>query len=330
MSALQYKILDKCLTAAFLYAKVFGLWIYHIHHSRIRYDFLRVVYSISFYVFMLVGYLTAGKDFVVSANKKLFVSFAFQSIFLLHTNIILISSVSLYSIQFLHYEKRKLAFQKCKEALSLLRLHHFKAVDIRTHLILFVFKSYGIDAFTFAAIWFNWRLTNSGGSSQIYLIFTFIPIIIIRFPINAFYGGILFIETIFRQFNENLDQLLLQAKVPQKCYVEGKKHNSLLTYSRLSEQLDRLSVLHAKLIQATEAFNSVFSFQLVLAIISLLLTMVLRCFYEYIAIVEVITKNSSGGVYRCLLMGCTLSIATFDLYSTCSACESLINQVRKL
>lgn len=330
MSALQYKIFDKCVFAAILYAKVIGLWIYGIEHSRIKYSFLRVVYSISFYVFMLVGYLAVGREFVVSANKTLFVSNAFQSIFLLQTNIILISSVSLYTIQFLQYEKRKFAYEKCKDAVNLVKLHQLKVVDIRKYLVLFISKAVGIDLFTFTAIWFNWSLTQSGSDaySPIYLVFTFLPISIVRFSTNIFYGGTLIVEAIFRQFNQILNDVFLQAKFYQLNNVGRGKVNSVLTYSRLSEEIDRLSVLHSKLIQATEAFNSVFSFQNVLSIILTLLTLVLRCFYEYIAVVEVITKENTGGLYRCIVMGITVSIASYDLHSTCSACESLVNQVR--
>lgn len=330
MPSLQYKIFNKCLASAFLYAKLFGLWLYRIEHNRMKYDLLRVAYSISFYVSMLVGYLAVGRDFVVSVNKQLFVSFAFQSIFLLHTNIISISATSLFWTQFFHYEKRKCAYKKCKEVLNLVKFLNFKTADIRKYLFLFVTKTVVIDAFTFSAILFNWHLTASGGKSHsaINLVFTFLPILIIRFYTNLFYGGTLIIGAIFKQFNQNFNNVLLQAKLKLLHPRDKRGFNSLLTYSRLSEEIARFSALHSKLIEATEAFNSVFSIQVILSIISSLLTLVLRCFYEYIAIVEVTKKKNTEGFYRCVLMGFTVFLALYDLYSTCAACELLVSQVR--
>lgn len=331
-TSFQHKIFETCLAVTFFFVKAFGFWLYKIDHRNrtIKYNFVRIAYSICFSCFLVAGYFAVGREFVYATNRKLFVSFAFQSIFSLHTYIIVISCVSLYLNQYREYEKRQFAYEKCREVIDSLKFYHFKMLDNRKYLVLYIIKAVVIDVFVFITLWFNWRIIGVTSSfSQLYLLaFTFLPLMILRFYTNLFYGGILIIEATFKRFNQNLNDIVLQARLLYTKNGGKSKLNSLLKYCELSEEIERLSRLHAKLIEATTAFNSIFSVQMVLSVISLLLTLVLRCFYQYIAIVEVITKNGSAELYRCFFMCCVIFTASYDLYSTSDACESLVTQVR--
>ncbi len=331
-SNIQYKILRKCFAVIFFFVKFSGIWIYkidHRNHRKIEYNFRRIVYSISFFCSMLVGYLAAGREFVYSVNRKLFVSFAFQSVFRLHTDIIMISSISLYTVHYLQYDIRKIAYEKCSEVIDLLKSYQWNIeVDVRKYLVLFFIKTVVIDVITFTTIYTNWRVTVGGISiSQLYLLaFTFLPVIVVRFYTNLFYGGTLCIKTIFQQLNKSLSDVLFDAKLFNLKMNVGN-YQSMQKVSRLCNDLDKLSIFHLKLVRATEAFNSVFSFQIVLSIISLVLVLVMRCFYEYVAIVEFLTKNSTASLYRSIFMIFTMYMSVYDLYSTSNACESLEKQV---
>lgn len=266
---------------------------------------------------MLTGYVAIGREFVNSANRKLFVSFPFQLVFHIHTNIIVISSFTLYTLPYLQYNKRKCVYDKCKEMMDLVKCYQWKiGVDIRKYLVLFIIKTVVTDTFTFLAIWTNWRLIGAGNIKEFYLLaFTFLPIAIVRFYTNLFYGGVLCMEATFKQLNKNLNDFVRDSKLFQ-------------SYAGFSKDLDKLSIFHFKLIQATNAFSSVFSFQIVLSLLSMVIILVLRCFYQYVAIVGVITRTDTAAIYRCIFMCVAILMSLYDLYSTSDACQSLEKQAR--
>lgn len=328
----QYKIFKKCLAVTFFLAKAYGFWLYKNDHDqrKIKYDFVRIAYSICFSTSLFCGYFAVGQEFLYSANKTMFVSFAFQLVFFVHTYIIVISCTSLFLNSYLEYEKRKFAYEKCKEVIDSLKLYDFKMLDIRKYLVLFIVKAAVIDALVFTTFWVNWIFIAATKSFyEFYILaFTFLPLMILRLYINLFYGGVLIIEVIFKQLNKNLNDLIRQAS---ELYTKsaGKKKFSMRKHWELCEELEKISVLHAKLIDATKAFNSLFSVQMVLSVVSLLFILVLRFFYLYIATVELITKKGGiSEIHRCISLCCSITLAWYDLYSTSSACDSLVTQVR--
>lgn len=323
----QNKVLRKFVAVTFFFAKLFGLWIYETDgkNRKIKYNFIRTIYSICFSILLLFGHLVVGREFLYSVNQKLFFSFTFQAIFFLHVNIVFISFLSLYLNQYLQYEKRKFVYTKCAEVIDLLVFHQFEIGDVQKNLILFIIKAVVIDALILVVIWFNWRSIGAANPfSHLYLlVFNVLPLVVVRFYTNLFYGGILILAAVFRQFNKKLNDIVLHLEK-----MEKHKFSSVRKYCKLIDEFDKLSILHSKMIEATKAFNSVFSFQTILMVTSLLAVLVLRLFYQYVEIVKAITKTGSSGIERCILMCCVIFLASYDLYSTSDACESLVTQVR--
>lgn len=327
----QYKILKKCFALTVFFVKAFGFWLYKIDHRNrtIKYDFFRVIYSISLNIFFLYGYSTVGSDFVYSVNKKVFVSFAFQFIFFLHTNIILISFLLLYLSQYVLYGKRKFAFEKCRAVVEAVKCYQKMNVShIRKYLLRFAIKAVAIELIMFGALWFNWLMLDALNSfAQFYLLaFTYLPLCIVRFHTTVFYGGILVIQVVLEQLNENLSNVLQQATHHQ-LHVKNAANDKF--YRKLCDDVEKLSVLHGKLNEAAKAFNSIFTIQIVLSIISLIFLLVLRCFYLYVAVVDVITRKGFSGLYRCGFTCLVMILSSYDLYSTSAACVSVEIQVSK-
>lgn len=321
----QYIVLKKYLTFTYFFMKFFGFWVYKTDNlnRHIRYNIFRVTYSIFFSSFLLCGYITLGRDFVNTINKSYFVSFAFQSVFFLHTNIILISYIALYVGQYFEFRKRQCAYAKCKEVLDLLKYYQFKRVNIKKYIVLFFIKTIVVDTFILIVLLMGWF---ANGFSQIYLLaFTYLPIIIVRFYTNLFYGGILIIEVSFKQLNTNLDRILLKARLSFKRNTGKERFYSKRKYGELTDELDALSIVYVKTLQATKAFNSVFSSQILFWIIDGLLVLVMRCFYQYIAIVELL--NGCSRFVRIIRLFVVIFLAIFDLVSTSAACESVVTQV---
>lgn len=116
----------------------------------------------------------------------------------------------------------------------------------------------------------------------------------------------------------------------QHKHKNNNKFHPMTKYCYLSDEIDELSILYYKVIQATRAFNSVFSIQMSLWMFSQLVILLLQNFHQYVGIVQLIMHPSTFLVIQNLSIFGAIFLTSYDIFSTCYACDTLLNEVSRI
>lgn len=328
----QFSILRKIFSCTYFVIQLFGLWPYSIDNStrHIKYNFFKFIYSIVMPVAVLHNYVVFGKTYVQASKSTLyFSSETMETITYLYALVIIVSYISLYVEQHLTLNKMKSVYFKCLEVIELLKKYPNKSVDLKKYLVYFFIKTIAFDILNYLVFWFNMSRSSDILSGNPYLsLLLYTPAFSIRLNQNVFYGGVLLIDIIFKFLNKRVVGIVIAMDKTRKIY---SKNNRCFAgkYCHLSDELDNLSKLHSKLSEATKALNSFFYFQLLLWIILQLVVLIIRCFFQYIGIVTLLSKHenySYNVILNLTVFGITI-LAWFELISTAYAFESLVTEV---
>lgn len=327
----QFIVLRKILSSMHFFIQLFGLWPYKINNSSrdMKYSPLKVVYSIVVPVLVLYTYFTFARSFLAKSRRNIFFqSQTMEVITSLYSIIIILSYGSLYVKQHLTFNKTKLVYLKCLDIIELVKEYPYENVDLRKYILFFFVKSIGFEILTFSVFWFNMsRSSDVLVSNPLVPLFLYSPIFVIRLGENTFYGVVLVIDMVFKQLNKSLVDIVITMK-ETRAYPETDLQ-FIEKCCCFSDELNKLSKLHFKLGEVTKAFNSIFNFQLLLWIILQLGVLLIRCFFQYIAIVNLLKNYDSFAVVLNFLIFGGAVVAWFEILSTSYACESLVNEVNK-
>lgn len=201
---------------------------------------------------------------------------------------------------------------------------------MRKYFLYFFVKTIGFNIFSLAAFWINVSRSSHLIATHPYsLFFMAMPLIALRIFENISYSGTLTVDFIFKLLNQRLLEIIPIGKTDK--IKEKTSHRSIETYCQLSDELDKLSMLHSKLSETTESLNSVFSFQLVIWITLHLVQLIIRCFFQYVTIVHLLNNSElesvSSMVKQNLQTFGLLLLTWAEIVMTSYACESLANEV---
>lgn len=329
----QLLILRKLVVFMYFFIQLFGLWPYNIdnitHH--IQYNLFKLIYSIVLPVIVLYAYLILGMLVLAKSFSKAYVqSQTLEAITAIYTLIIISSYISLYVGQHLTFNKRKSIYSKCIEVIELLQTIPNESVDLRKYLAYFFLKTILFEIFNFIIMFINLkRSSNFLATNPLLPLFMSLPVWAIRLNENIFFGGILLINVIFKQFNNSLANIVKSKNKTSEFHRKNNRH-FIEQYCHLSDELDKLSKFHFKLNEATKAFNSFFYLQLLLWIISQFAVLITRFFILYIGFVQLFDKHEDYKIVviqNLVLLGITM-VAWLEIFLTSYACESLLTEVK--
>lgn len=114
-----------------------------------------------------------------------------------------------------------------------------------------------------------------------------------------------------------------------KTTSNNRRSINVVRYCQLSDQLDKLSKLHFKLCEITKSFNSIFDIQLLLYIVVQLSGLIIRCFYQYIGMVNLLNSHENNKliVWQNVITLVMSTLTWIELLWTTYACESLATEV---
>lgn len=326
----QIRILRNISAAIYFVTQVFGLWPYNLDKSRprIKCNSLKCIYSIILPFIVLYNYYTFGvvelassrstsSNFVHSNTMNLITDF--YAIF------IIFSYASLYVGQHLKFRISESVYFKFVDIIELLKTFPTPSVDLRKYFVNFFIKTIVFDVFNLLVLWYNLSRSSNVVASHPFLpLFLYTPVMAVRLYENVFYGGVLFVDLVFKQLNKSLLKIVLMQKTGEIC-----RKKNIDKYCQLSDELDKLSTLHFKLSETIKAINSIFDVQLLLWMVLQLAGLTIRCFYQYVGIAHLL--NSQGNYKLVVGQNFITLVITFstwiEILLTSYACESLVTEV---
>lgn len=320
--------LGKFFAVISLVAKFFGLCPYAIDKTTngLSYHYIRTIYSIIFFIVVLFSYCSFGPGTLNSSEQTVQIpSDTMEVLIQLLVYVMIVTFIQLYVGIHFKFGAIKWAYQNCLKVVPLLESFKLDRSEVKRFFVTFFLKSVGYEILDFFVLCFN-----LSRYSNILSIYPFIPLImnapriIIKFYHNIFYGGVSILHIGFKLVNRELQTKIASQRTSElygKCNAE--------TYSRLSDELDKLLTWHGELSEATKAFNLVFDVQLFLWIIMQLFWLLVRYFYQYVEVMQLLSTRES---YKQFILPNIFYISSAiltwtEILLTSSVCESIANEV---
>lgn len=156
-----------------------------------------------------------------------------------------------------------------------------------------------------------------------------LPNIIMKLHPDIFYGGLLLINFYLKQINDRISNVLTRASSlsENNDLNEQRGYQKMIKYCELSDKLDRLCLLQCSVIEISEYFFRICSFQVTLWVALGMAVFLINMFQEYVSISTSIRKNEfSLRMFMNDLLGICLVIA--EIYITTSASDRVMVEVR--
>lgn len=324
----QYKhvFLRKILAVTYFVANIFGLWPYNIDRSNhhIRYNRFKFIYSIIFPIIVLMCYylygvvtllLTKSSNNIPSKTMDMIVEF--------YSVIIMVSFAMLYVGQHFKLVISNSVYVKYLAVSEILGTFSMETGDIGQCYVKFFIKTIVSDIVNYLSLQYNLTRSSRAIASYPYVTFVlYMPVMIVRFYENIFYGGLLLLNLVFKEINEKLVKIVTMTN-------SSEFYRKMEKYCELSEELDRLSSLHFTLSELTLSFNTVYEYQLFFWMAVQFGGLIIRGFYQYIGIVHFFNSPEH---YDIILwqnfVTFVISLSNWcEILMTTSLCESLATEV---
>ncbi len=156
-----------------------------------------------------------------------------------------------------------------------------------------------------------------------------LPNVIMKFHPDIFYGALLLINFYLKQINEKVASVLTAAKEISESndLSDQKRYQKMINFCALSDKLDRLCVLQCSLIEISEIFFRICSFQITLWIALSLIIFLVNLFQEYVTISASILRNEfSLEIFMNDFVGVCFVIS--EIYITTSLSDRVMMEVR--
>lgn len=322
----QIKVLNNILAVINVVIRLFGFWPYNIDITthRIKYNLFKFIYSIVLPLILLYIYFSFGVVVLSRAVSSNFIkSKIFNFLIDFHSVIVIFSYTSLYVGQHFKFGIAKSVYFQCVEVIELVKSFPDQTVDFKKYFVKLFIKTTIFDLFNLLIVWYNLNRSSNVLIAHPYLpLILYTPVMAVRLYENIFYCGVSFLNIVFEQLNKNLLKIVS---------IKTTNHRSInvVRYCQLSDQLDKLAKLHFKLSEITKAFNSIFDIQLLFYIAVQLAGLMIRCFYQYIGIVNLLNSHENNEliVWQNFIT-LVISLSTWiELLWTTYACESLATEV---
>lgn len=314
------------LAVAFFAVNFFGLWPFRFVHcrSQIKYSFPKAIYSVFVLFFGMTTYFIIGSITFNSDFEIFFGSITLKLGLLIYTQFVLVSFLFVYLGQHWFAKEIEFFYHKCKDIVDTMN-DSFRNVDFSSNLFEMFLRTIVIDLVqVFVSFYYMTKSTDVMASKPYLTIILMLPTLAVRLHMNIFYGAVLAINVYMRKLNCCLGDI-----VTDNTYRSGTHKYRKIKYNCFcSDEVDKLSTLYFKLAEATRSLNSIFSVQIAVWNLTILVTLAVQFLYQFISIIEVSLNRNWSTAMRFNVYGLTsIVISSFDLFSTSFACQRINTSV---
>lgn len=328
-SRYQLIVLKKCLTLALFVVNFLGLWSFRFVgcKSRIKYSYIKAIHSIVIFSIGLCTYAIISKTTFAADDTLFFGSFTLRLVLFIYGYAVLVSFAIAYLGQHWMTRKIEITYTKCMDVVDTMG-NSFWPVDFSNYLIEMLFKAIIFDIFQ-GVVSFN-NMTNSSvviRSRPLLSIILLIPYFVGRFHTNIFFGALLAINVYMKKLNCYLTDIVSKA-----AYINGQngaknKCFRMDNYCYFSDEIDKLSDLYLKLVDATKSLNSIFSVAITFWNAITLLTLITQFLYQFASIIEMMQGKKEYTMMMWIFGYISILLSTLDLLATSNACQRIVNSV---
>lgn len=171
------------------------------------------------------------------------------------------------------------------------------------------------------------RITKFHDNYLMYVMST-LPNVLMKFHPDFFYGGLMLVRFYLTEINRRVSSILTKASdlSENQDVDEEKSYQKMISFCELSDQLDRLCVLQCTMIEISESFSRICSFQITLWLALSLCLLVVNTFLEYALIcLSIKTDQFQMSIFINDLVAICLTIS--EVYLTTGMSGSVINEV---
>lgn len=327
----QTIVLQKGLSVALVAINFLGLFPFRYDRSirQLKYSSVKGIYSIFVLCSGLCAYVIIGQMSYVQDNTLF--SFTLRLVLFMYAYSILVSFAIAYLNQHWFATEVEFSYNKWMDVVEAIG-NSFRDVDYFVYFFEIILKTIVFDILHCYCLYNNMKSSSPVITAKPYFGFILMmPQIVTRLHINIFYGGILAISVYIKKLNVNLSDIVTRAA--SITGRNGAKHKWLRmdNYCYFSDEIDKLSVLYYKLVEATKSINSIFSVPLTVWNGTIFVIITLEFLYQFVAIIELAQgrkKDSTTVLHAIEYLSILLSI--FDLLSTSNACQRLVDFVSRL
>lgn len=274
---------------------------------------------------VLIVALIAFNSGNISGFNVFFGSFTLRLVLTVYGHTVLVSFVFAYLGQHWYAEEIKIAYIQCKDIVDSMG-DSFQNINFSSYLFEMLLKTVVVDIVTVIVSYSSVSSTDLLASRPYFVFALMLPPYAVRLHMNVFYGAVLAIDVYVRKLNCHLVDIVAKATYNSARH----KHLKMGNYCFCSDEVDRLSMLYSKLVQATKSLNSIFSIQIALWNTTILVTLIVQFLLQFVTIIELaLNRNETAMMIN--IQGCiSIIISSFDLLSTTYACQRLNDSVNYL
>lgn len=325
----QMIVLQKGLIAALCAMNWVGLWSFRFVGSKrqIEYSRIKAFYSIFVLCAGLCAYVIIGHFAFLRDDKTFFGSFTLRLVLIIYAYTILSSFAGAYLEQHWFAKEIELTYAKCMDVVDAMS-NLTRDIDLSSHIVEIILKTIVFD-FIHGVATFN-NISNSSDlvKEKPYLgCILIMPQIMVRLHMNIFYGALVAINVYTTKLNDNL--LHIVSRAASMAGQDRVKHKWLImdSYCCFSDEIDKLSALYFKLVEATKSLNSIFAVALISWNLTTILILTVQSLHHFISIIELMEEKRETAKVIHLFGYLSIFLSTIDLLSTSNACQRIVNSV---
>lgn len=327
----QIIVLKKLLTIVLFSVNVVGLWSFKFVacKRRIKYSPLKAIYSISMLSIGLCAYTFIGKASFFD-HKQFFGSFTLRLALVTYAYSVLVSFAIAHLQQHWLARTIEMTYIKCVDIVATMDESFWK-VDFSRYIIELMLKTIVYDIINGIISFNNMRNSSVLISTRPYLaIILMVPFIVGRFHVNIFYGVILAINVYMQKLNGYLIDIVTKAAYINATNSPRHKCFRMDRYCNFSDEIDKLSALYVKLVEATKLLNSIFSLTITFWNTTTFLICTVQFLYQFISIMELSQERKESTMTRHIFGNFIIFLLAFDLLTTTNACQRIVNSVSQV
>lgn len=328
-----------CLSAMLFLSQLFGFWPYYYHRSKKIFisNQCIMIYPIVLVVTILFLYFNVINDLklILQINKV-----PYLAKFVSGSAIISISFFIplIFFIQYFKLKKMELLFARANIILIDLwkycNLHQIKYTKL---LVIFTVRIFFINLIiiycgifhliTIAPVEFTKNCWN--------VFFWILPTIIMTILPDIYFTMFLIFHFGFQQINHKISNIIVEFRLLnfKNEGINERKYMRMKKFCDLSDQIDKVAIIHFELSSIVFEFNQCFSMQMIIWTIYIIQNALGRAFMEYLAIVMfALKKKSTFDIKIDLLFWCNVVVILMYLISITSvskACSKTLSEVKK-
>ncbi len=325
----QIILFKKCLTVSLFAINIFGLWSFKFvrRKQQIKYSFIKAFYSLTLLCIGMSAYGIIGMTAFDQGETIFFGSVTLKLVLYACGNTILVSFVIAYLGQHWSASKIELTYNKCMSIVDIMT-DSFWSVDISFYILETIMKTIVFDTIH-EFVSFNNIIHSSDAmrAKPVLALFLMLPDLASRMHVNMFYCSLVAINVYMKKLNGYLNDV-----VTKSAFITGQnsarhKYFKMDNYCCLSDEIDKLSSLYLKIVDATNSLNSIFAVAITFWNATTHMILVVQFLYQFIALMELIHERKESTVMLYAFGYFSILLSLVDLLTTSNACQRIVNSV---